>query len=162
MGKLFVHHLASQGARIYQCRCCRADLAKKEDLVFMEYLGKRGDGYLFKRAFNIYIGLKETKLIGSTFYSGFDVFCKPCGTKIGWLYCLSDDLSTKFKEDKVCLESSKVKLKKLKDQPRDKDDRASIRNLYSRYANRIVSSTFDERHELRFGMPAMPREWPFG
>ena len=80
----------------------------------MEYLGKRGDGYLFKQAFNIYYGLRETKLIGSTFYSGSDVFCKPCGSKLGWLYCLSDDLSTKFKEDKVCLESSKVKLRKSK------------------------------------------------
>ncbi len=162
MGKLFVHHLAKQGTRIYQCRCCKADLAKKEDLVFMEYLGKRGDGYLFKQAFNVYFGLRETKLIGSTFYAGSDVFCKPCGAKIGWLYRLSDDLSTKFKEDKVCLESSKVKLKKLKDQPREKEVRVSTSTLYSRYANQIARSTFDEGSEMRFGMPAIPREWPFG
>ena len=34
--------------------------------------------------------------------------------------------------------------------------------LYSRYAERLVSRSIRNGTEMRFGMPAIPRDWPFG
>ena len=71
MGRLYVEHIKQRYRRAYYCIKCDTDLALECDFLFTDFLGvNRGEALLFKNVVNVYMGVKEEKLMTSGFYTG--------------------------------------------------------------------------------------------
>ncbi|CAD5184400.1 unnamed protein product [Musa acuminata subsp. malaccensis] len=102
MGRLF---LISLEGKIYSCKHCQAHLAVSDDIVSKAFHCKHGRAYLFNKAVNVTVGIKEERLMITGMHTVSDIFCVGCGSIVGWKYDAAHEKAQKYKEGKIVLES---------------------------------------------------------
>ncbi|XP_021674929.2 protein yippee-like isoform X2 [Hevea brasiliensis] len=95
MGRLFVVNLEG---KIYSCKHCRTHLALYEDILSKS----------FQCRANVFVGVKEERLMMTGLHTVADIFCVGCGSIVGWKYETACEKSQKYKEGKSVLERFKV------------------------------------------------------
>ncbi|URE45138.1 hypothetical protein MUK42_13715 [Musa troglodytarum] len=101
MGRLF---LISLEGKIYSCKHCQAHLAVSDDIVSKAFHCKHGRAYLFNKAVNVTVGIKEERLMITGMHTVSDIFCVGCGSIVGWKYDAAHEKAQKYKEGKIVLE----------------------------------------------------------
>ncbi|GAA5879312.1 hypothetical protein JCM8547_000660 [Rhodosporidiobolus lusitaniae] len=91
-----------------RCSSCALELALQDELVSRSFQGTSGPALLFRSAVNVKEGKKIEKQLISGKHTIAAVFCKGCGSELGWKYYVSPDSSQKFKEGKWILEKRKI------------------------------------------------------
>ncbi|CAL9057722.1 protein yippee-like isoform X1 [Musa acuminata AAA Group] len=105
MGRLF---LISLEGKIYSCKHCQAHLAVSDDIVSKAFHCKHGRAYLFNKAVNVTVGIKEERLMITGMHTVSDIFCVGCGSIVGWKYDAAHEKAQKYKEGKIVLERFKL------------------------------------------------------
>ncbi|CAA7392663.1 unnamed protein product [Spirodela intermedia] len=105
MGRLFLVRL---DGKIYSCKHCETHLALCEDIISKSFNCRHGKAYLFNKVVNVWIGLKEERLMMTGMHTVSDLFCAGCGSLLGWKYEVAHEKSQKYKEGKFIIERFKM------------------------------------------------------
>lgn len=102
--KTFQEYLTPDCHRTYSCVHCRAHLAGHAALVSKSFQGSQGRAYLFDDVVNVDSGSPEERILLTGRHAVSDIFCKCCGTTLGWKYERAYETSQKYKEGKFIIE----------------------------------------------------------
>jgi len=100
----FQEYLTRDCYRTYSCVHCRAHLAGHASLVSKSFQGSQGRAYLFDDVVNVNSGCPEERILLTGRHAVCDIFCKCCGTNLGWKYERAYESSQKYKEGKFIIE----------------------------------------------------------
>ncbi|KAL3364475.1 hypothetical protein AABB24_013306 [Solanum stoloniferum] len=101
MGRVFLVDLEG---KTYNCKFCKTQLARADQLISKAFHCSSGRAYLFNKVVNIYFGQTEERTLLSETHTVTDIFCRRCGQILGWKYEKSHEESQKYKEGKFVLE----------------------------------------------------------
>ncbi|KAK9454860.1 Yippee/Mis18 [Dipodascopsis uninucleata] len=92
-------------SHIYGCKVCSTHLSNYSDIRSRQFQGQHGKAYLFDHVVNVTEGKPEKRSMRTGEHIVRDIYCKHCGTCVGWKYDLAYEQQEKYKEGKFILET---------------------------------------------------------
>ncbi|KAK9447824.1 Yippee/Mis18 [Limtongia smithiae] len=89
---------------IYACKVCNTHLSRHNDIASRNFHGQHGKAFLFNTVVNVTLSAPEKRSMTTGEHKVCDIYCRQCGTCVGWRYEKAYEQAERYKEGKFILE----------------------------------------------------------
>ncbi|TRY66977.1 hypothetical protein TCAL_05973 [Tigriopus californicus] len=83
MGRVYLEHMGGQ--KLFNCGRCGTFLTNRNELMSTRFTGATGRAFLFTKVVNLKYSEVQDRVMLTGRHMVRDVFCKNCGSKLGWI-----------------------------------------------------------------------------